>query len=246
MIRMRAWIAVFGTLAAIAFAAAASSGPRTDPRTALHEGNRLFRDGQIDDAVAAYLEGYSPASPHPTLCYNLGTALHHLDRLPEAILWYRRAAGGGSPRGGGYGSRLWGATDPWLEENLWLARRSLGNRIQPPGGTSSWLVANTGHARAAAIAIAWITLLLVVARAAIPLWPVIAAALLAVAVYGGAAAVERWGPQPAVILEDCVTGAAGLAAGTEVWGRPAPGGWRISGPADATCPLGAVEPVFER
>ena len=96
-----------------------------DSRAALNEGNRRFRDGQIEAAVEAYLRGYSPAAPHPTLLYNLGTALHHLDRLPEAILWYRRAAE---------------SDDLWLKDNLLLARRSLGSQI--PGGLFSPLPTN--------------------------------------------------------------------------------------------------------
>ena len=89
-----------GLLATAAFDSAASP---QDPQAALREGNRLFRDGQIEAAVTVYLEGYVPPAPHPTLLYNLGTALHHLDRLPEAVLWYRRAAAAGDR------SRAWRA-----------------------------------------------------------------------------------------------------------------------------------------
>jgi hypothetical protein len=234
---------VTGLLAVAALATAAS--PR-DPQAALREGNRLFRDGQIEAAVEVYLEGYLPSASHPTLLYNLGTALHHLDRLPEAVLWYRRAAGAGDR------SQLWRAaepperlhSDPWLQENLWLARRSLGSQSLPPGGSLGWLCRHTAGLRAAALALAWVTLLAVVLRETMPVWAVAAAAVVAVAIYGGAAAVEHWGPQPAVVLEDCPTPAGELPAGTEVWVRPAAGGWRIPGDPDLVCPPQAVALVF--
>ncbi len=244
---------LFGTVAAIVLALAASRGaqgassPADAAEAALHEGNRLFRAGRIEAAVAAYLEGYSPQAPHPTVCYNLGTALHHLDRLPEAVLWYRRAARSGGAveafnwRPTGATSRLWQAQDPWLEENLWLARRGLGSQVLPPAGPQGWLAGHTGSMRSAAVAIAWITLLLVVARDKIPFRAVIAVAGLAISIYGGAAAVERWGPRPAVILQDCLSRAGQLPAGTEAWVRPDPGGWRVSGSAGRTCPPEAVE-----
>ena len=256
---------LLGALAAIAMSTAAidrslatSPGATDATQTALYEGNRLFRDGQIEAAVAAYLEGYSPRAPHPTLFYNLGTALHHLDRLPEAILWYRRAARAGDPSGlgrrlGEGPSRtpgatpgLWRAGDPWLAENLWLARRSLGSQVLRPAGLPGRLDGTTGSARIVAIAIAWITLLLVVARAEVPAWTVAAAAALAISIYGGAAALDRWGPQPAVLLQDCPTATGELPAGTEVWVRPGAGDWRISGSGNRTCPAGAVELIRPR
>ena len=251
---------LLGALAAIAVSTAAidesqaatSPGATDATQAALYEGNRLFRDDQVEAAVAAYLEGYSPRAPHPTLFYNLGTALHHLDRLPEAILWYRRAARAGDRSSGrrlGEGpsptpdatSGLWRAGDPWLEENLWLARRSLGSQVLRPAGLPGRLASYTTSARTVAVAIAWITLLLAVARAEIPAWAVAAAAVLAISLYGGAAALDRWGPQPAVLLRDCSTSAGELPAGTEVWVRPDAAGWRISGTGYPTCPPDVVE-----
>ncbi len=235
---------VVGAFAAIVLAATASGGSQgtslrvtDETQAALYEGNRLFRDGQIEAAVAAYLEGTSQQAPHPTLLYNLGTALHHLDRWPEAILWYRRAALARAA----YHPR---AEDPWLEDNLWLARRSLGSQVVQIGGLLGWLVRHTGDLRSAAIAIAWITLVVVVIRDKMPAWVVVAAAGLAISVYGGAAAVERWGPRPAVILQDCLTPAGELPAGTEVWVRPGTGGWRIPGSTGNICPPATVELVF--
>ncbi len=235
-----------GALAAILLLTAAGCAARdTAPpaadatRAALDAGNRLFRAGEVEAAVVAYLDGYSPRAPHPTLLYNLGTALHHAGRLPEAILWYRRAARAATSNA----PLLWRAGDPWLEENLWLARRSLGSQALPPAGLSSSLAGHTGGLRWAAIAIAWILLLLVVTRDSVPLRAVLTAAALAMALFGGAAAVERWGPRPAVILEDCPTPAGTLPAGTEVWVHPGTGVWRISGPGNPSCPPDALEPV---
>ncbi len=226
--RLVATATLFVATAALVLAAAAGDRPPGDPSAALSDGNRLFRDGRLEAAVAAYLAGAAEGEPHPTLCYNLGTALHHLDRLPEAVLWYRRAAESG-------------AGDPWLEDNLWLARRALGSRALPPGSVLGWLRQQAGGVRLAAVVIAWLTLLLVTVQPGIPIRAVAAAALSAAAIYGGAAAIERWGPQPAVILQACPTGAGELPAGTQAWVSPAPGGhWRISGAGDAVCPADTV------
>ena len=206
----------------------AASGP-TDTRTALQEGNRLFRDGRIEAAAQAYLRGYSPAEPHPTLVYNLGTALHHLDRLPEAILWYRRAAG---------------SDDLWLKDNLMLARRSLGRQVLAPGGVLGRLGRQTDSLRLIAIVLAWVTAVAYIASRRAPVWLVAGLAGLAGLIYGGAAAVDYWGPRPAVILQDCVSPAGELPAGTEAWVRPAADGrWLISG-SELTCPEETLELVW--
>ncbi len=214
----------------LAFATGAGDGPAVDSQTALNEGNRHFRDGRLDQAVTAYEAGYSAKSPHPTLLYNLGTTLHHLDRLPEAILWYRRAAA---------------SDDPWLAENLWLARRSLGSQILPAGGSVGWLGRHTGALRLVAIAIAWLILLLVLSSPKMPGWALITVSLLTVTLYGSAAAIDRWGPRPAVILSDCFTSAGDLPAGTEAWvSRGADGRWTISGSENVVCPAETIELIF--
>ncbi len=229
------------------------SPARGTARAALEEGNRLFLTGQIEDAIAAYRQGYDAQAPDPTLLYNLGTALHHAGRLSEAILWYRRAAGSGhlsdpssidaesSTAGESPSKRV---SDPWLAENLWLARRSLGSRTLQPSGPLGGLVRHTGSLRSIAIAMAWLTLLLVIAGKRVPGVLVAAAAALAILIAGGAAAVERWGPQPAVMIEDCATPAGELPAGTEIWVRPDADGWKISGTADMSCPAGTIGLVF--
>ena len=213
-----------------AFVATAADGSEVDSQAALNEGNRLFRDGKLEEAVAAYELGYSPTEPHPTLLYNLGTALHHLDRLPEAILWYRRADD---------------SDDPWLEENLWLARRSLGSQILPATGSLGWLSRHTGGLRLTAIAFAWMTLLLVFLSPKAPPWTWILISLSTLSLYGGASAVDRWGPRPAVVLSDCSTPAGDLPAGTEAWVRAtAEGQWAVVGSEQVVCSPDSVELIF--
>lgn len=197
----------------------------TDPLAALNEGNRLFRNGELEAAVEAYRAGYSPDAPNPTLAYNLGTALHHLGRLPEAILWYRRAGD---------------SDDPWLAENLWLARRSLGTRALPAGGLVGVLAPRPDVLRWLAVLCAWGAAAAVVARRKLPLWTAAAAFAACVALYGGGAALERWGPRPAVLLETCRTSAGELPAGTEAWVRRQDDGSFKVATAEAVCPAESV------
>lgn len=208
-----------------AWAAFAGEGAPADPHSALTEGNRLFRNGQVEAAVEAYRAGYSPDSPHPTLAYNLGTALHHLDRLPEAILWYRRAGD---------------SNDPWLAENLWLARRNLGTQALPPAGPAGALRPHADVLRWLAVLVAWGALAALVARPKLPPWTLAAAFVAGGALYGAAGSLERWGPRPAVLLEDCRFPAGELPAGTEAWVRPQDdGSFKIAG-SGAVCPADSV------
>jgi tetratricopeptide (TPR) repeat protein len=214
----------------LATLSATGGGQDVDPQTALTEGNRLFREGQLEEALEAYRGGYSPGLPHPTLLYNLGTTLHHLDRLPEAILWYRRARS---------------TDDAWLAENLWLARRSLGSQQLPPGGLFGWLGGHTVLLKLVAVLLSWATLVLLLAWSRAPFWLPAGTFVLAALVYGGALAAERWGPHPAVLLEDCITTAGEVPAGTEAWvSRGVDGGWSLSGTHGAVCPPESVELVF--
>jgi len=146
--------------ATAALAGFAEEPAATDPLAALNEGNRLYRNGQLEAAVEAYRAGYSPAAPNLTLAYNLGTALHHLGRLPEAILWYRRAGD---------------SADPWLAENLALAHRTLGTRALPPGGLTGVLAPRADVLRWLAVLGAWGAAVAVVARRKLTLWAAAAA-----------------------------------------------------------------------
>ena len=204
-------------------------GRADDPISALTEGNRMFRDGLIEEAAAAYRRGFDPEAPHPTLVYNLGTALHHLDRLPEAILWYRRGVG---------------SDDPWLDENLWLARRTLGSQTLPATGITSLISRQAKWLRIAAVALAWVAFGLLVIGAPRRI-PALTLFFVAGLLYATAAGSTRLGPEAAVLLEDCTTSAGDLPAGTEVWVKRQPDGdWRITAHSDeAICPATAVEPV---
>lgn len=189
---------------------------------ALLEGNQLFRNGQVEEAVEVYRAGYSAETPHPTLLYNLGTALHHLDRLPEAILWYRRGAA---------------SDDPWLQENLWLARRSLGSQTLEPAGFMGWLSRNPGASTLAAVLVSWLTLLFVALRTRSTLWLAATGGILTGSLLAGGAAVRHWGLHPAVVLEDCATELGELPAGTEAWvRRGTEGEWIVSGAGAIGCP----------
>ena len=224
-------LALLGALGIALLALAATAQPdRVETAEALAEGNRLFREGQLEQAAETYRRGYSPVAPHPTLVYNLGATLHQLDRLPEAILWYRRAPS---------------STDPWLEENLWLARRSLGSQVLPPAGFLGTLSSQHRVLQWVAVGLAWLTLgALLFVPTTVGRWPVWVLAGLAIALFASAEALERWGPQPAILLTDCTTAAGDLPAGTEAWVRPSPGGdWQISG-TQGVCPAESVAPVF--
>lgn len=196
---------------------------------ALNEGNRFFREGEIEEAVEAYEAGYSATNPNPTLVYNLATALHHVDRLPEAILWYRRAEG---------------SDDPWLAENLWLARRSLGSQVLPASGLVGLLARSKTALRWTAVVLAWLAFLgVVVFHQRSPSWLNATLASLALVLYLTAFAVGRWGPRPSVLMEDCITSAGELPAGTEAWVRRVDNGYRVTG-SQVICPEEAVALVF--
>jgi hypothetical protein len=206
--------------------------PGAEP--ALREGNRRFQAGDFEGAIAAYTAGYDGSDP--LLAYNIGTAAHHLERLPEALLWYRRAEAGD---GGG---------DPWLRENLELVRAQLrdgGAGAAPRTAWSYWME----HGRQ----LAWTGLLLAWAAVPAVLLPRSArgrrTALLAVALAAGLPfAGGLWlglrGPKPGVLLHDCAGPAGKLPAGSEIPVFPAEGSWRVPG-LDLVCPadaVGLVEP----
>lgn len=200
-----------------------------DTAAALREGNRRFHAGDFEGAIAAYAAGYDGADP--LLAYNAGTAAHHLERLPEALLWYRRAA---ATQTG----------DPWLRENLELVRgqlRDAGARDETETAWSFWM----DHRRRLVeigLLLAWAALPAVllprsprVRRAA-----VVAVALAAGAPFAAGLWLGRSGPRAAVLLQDCAGPAAKLPAGSEVRVFPMDGrGWRIPAP-DLVCPAAAV------
>lgn len=204
--------------------------PPPDSTAALREGNRRFHAGDLEGAMAAYASGYDGSDP--LLAYNLGAAAHHLERLPEALLWYRRAEAAGP------------VDDPWLRENLELVRgqlRGAGAREETGTAWSFWM---SHHRR-----LVWIGLLLAWAALPAVLLPrtprVRRAAVVTVALAAGIPfATGLWlgrsGPRAAVLLKDCTGPSGALPAGSEVRVFPADGrGWRVPG-TGFVCPNGAV------
>jgi tetratricopeptide (TPR) repeat protein len=199
---------------------------------ALRDGNALFRDGDLEGTLAAYAAACDPRAPEPQLAYNLGATAHRLGRLPEAILWYRRA-------------ELAGGTDPWLADNLALARSALATGAPPPPGPLAWAARYATTFEVAGVLLTWTGFLLVLARRGARALPALLAAAGAV-VFAASPAVRAWGPQPAVLLAPCA--AADLAAGSEVWVRPLGEGFRVLGGADGevACDAEAIAPLRPR
>lgn len=231
-----------------------------DPEAALREGNRRFRDGDLDGARAAYVEGWRDAGGETAglLAYNLGTTAQYRGDLPEAVLWYRRAA-------------LDRPRDPWLVDNLTLAREALAAEgsvaVRPRG---AWRLATEGRPwlRVAGVALAWAALLCLAWAARRPLrstggprrgpaaTTAVTAGLAALAglAWGAGALAAARGPRPAVLLAPCPMASAGPAAGTsasmggtelppgsEIWVLPQGGDFRIVGQEPpAVCPGAAV------
>ncbi|HEX5758046.1 MAG TPA: hypothetical protein VF121_02530 [Thermoanaerobaculia bacterium] len=193
----------------------------------LVEGNRMFRDGEVEGAARAYFAGWR-GTRDPVLAYNLGTAAHRLGRLPEAVLWYRRAEDG---LGG----------DPWLRDNLALARQALGPPGVPAAGPLALLAERRDLLRWSGAALAWVALPLGWWRRRAARWALGGVAVLACAAFAGGTLLALRGPSPAVLLEEC---GESLAAGSEVWVLPERGGWRVLGaPGGLLCPGAAVAPV---
>jgi len=211
-----------------------------DPETALAEGNRLFEKDEVEAALAAYARGYTGKSVldgvlSGTLAYNAGTCALRLGRLPEALLWYRRAQAANPD-------------DPWLRDNLALTRRALGDPPEAALSAGAWLDRRRWLA-VAGVALAWGALaVLILARRDAHLRRLLPLlALLACAAFGAGTLLDRLGPRAAVLLAACPAKGA-LPAGTEVWVRSeAGGGWRVVGQRNGPrCPAEAVGLVAPR
>jgi tetratricopeptide (TPR) repeat protein len=202
-----------------------------DPEAALAEGNRLFEKDEIEGALAAYSRGHTGAGSavDGVLAYNAGTCALRLGRLPEALLWYRRA-------------ERETPGDPWLRDNLALTRRALGD---PREGNPAWKLwlENRRFPAAAGVALAWVALGLLIAAPRAPRALLAALALLACAAFAAGTLLDRCGPRAAVLLAACpAAGGGGLPAGSEVWVRAAgDGGWRVLADGRGLrCPAAAV------
>lgn len=197
---------------------------------ALEAGNRWFEKDDLETALEAYAEGWTgDGSPlDAALAYNAGTAALRLGRLPEALLWFRRAQAA-APR------------DPWVRDNLATARASLGH--PPPEAPLPWrlLLQHGSWAACGGIALAWVTFgLIALRKPPRPVWLSILA-VLSCAVFAAGLLAGRIGPRPAVLLEPCPDARTGLHAGREVWVLADGDGWRIVEEGrDLACPAGAV------
>ncbi len=203
---------------------------------ALREGNRLFRRGDLEAALEAYRAGYH--GDDPVLAYNLGTTAHHLGRLPEAVLWYRRA------------EEMAGDGDLWLTQNLADARRALDAvHLAPP---APWGLLEAHRHRLAwfAVGLAWLSLgFLLAARRRTSrraLRTADCAGILALVLFSTAVLSASLAPTPAVLLEPCGSGDSRLAAGSEVWGRADHGDSfhvELPGGTELPCPMASVGQV---
>ncbi|HVT60762.1 MAG TPA: tetratricopeptide repeat protein [Thermoanaerobaculia bacterium] len=239
---------------------AATPAPPADAAAALTSGNRLFRAGDLEEALRVYAAGFRlerGGHLEGLLAYNLGTTAHQLGRLPEAVLWYRRAA------------LALGDGDPWLRDNLTLARQAVG--AQEPAAEPGLWVRQRRRLRVAGALLAWAALPMLLLPARLRLWLALPVALLAAAAFAAGTALIDRGPRPAVLLAACpaapppppatalVTAPATvpraparetaaeplllpLPPGSEVWVTPAgAGGWHLLGePASQRCPPAAI------
>jgi hypothetical protein len=199
-----------------------------DPGTALAQGNRLFERDEVEAALKVYARGYTGggSAADGALAYNAGTCALRLGRLPEALLWYRRA-------------EIDAAGDPWLQDNLSLVRRSLDDS---PEQNTLWQM-GLGRRRWLAVAgviLAWVTLGLLVLAPRLPHGLLRTLALLACVAFTGGILLDRFGPRAAVLLAACPP-AGGLPVGSEVWVRAEGDGWRVVSPGRSPrCPASAV------
>ncbi len=215
----------------------APDGAAAQSAIALETGSRLFLEDDLEGALEAYGDGWSGSGSleDAALAYNAGTAALRLGRLPEALLWLRRA-------------ETAAPDDPWVRDNLAMARATLGlPPAEPPWPWSAW--ARYGPwAALGGIVLAWTACgLLALGRRPQPGW-LAAFAVLSLTVFVAGLAAGRIGPRPAVLLEPCPAAPAakdGLPAGSEVWVRPAQEGWGVEGRNGLLCPgpaIGLVAP----
>lgn len=223
-----------GAIAVSLFLALAGPAAARDRESAVAEGNRRFEKDEIEAALETYASGYSgEGSPMDgVLAYNAGTCALRLGRLPEALLWYRRA-------------ELANPHDPWLRDNLALTRRSLGEPSEDP--LARVWIAGRRWLTPAGVALAWATLALLLARRRVPRSLLAGFALLACAAFAAGMLLGRRGPRAAVLLAACPAPGGGLPAGREVWVLALESkDWRvIRQDRELRCPqaaIGLVEP----
>jgi tetratricopeptide (TPR) repeat protein len=218
-----------GIAVALLFLALLGFAAPVGPEAALAEGNRRFEKEDVEAALEAYTRGYSGggSAVDGVLAYNAGTCALRLGRLPEALLWYRRAEAAAPG-------------DPWLRDNLALTRRALGDPPEEDPAWGGWLAGRRGLA-VAGVALAWGTLALLLTARRPSGWLLASLALLACACFASGMLLDRFGPRAAVLLAACPAKGDGLPAGREVWVRPAGDGWHVIGETrKLRCPVEAV------
>lgn len=213
--------------------AAREATAQADPVAVLREGNRLFREGRLEQAYEAYEGGWRAEASHPVLLYNLATTAHHLGRLPLAVLWYRRA-------------EQINPGDPWVAENLEQARGALGLEPYPPPGLATRLKQHRVALYYAAAALAWAGLVLWTLRPRRSTRLAVALGLTGLLVYGLTVLAAATAATPAVLLEDCSDSAADLPAGSEIWltGHDGDSYETAVHGTPVRCPASAVAPIL--
>lgn len=207
----------------------------------LQPSDELAPRAELEASLARHAAAWTAESGEARrlAAYNAGTVALQLGRLPEAVLWLRRAEVG-----------AWGQ-DGWTADNLAAVRR-LVDGGEPSLATKWSLVARAAPWLSwGGVALAWTAFGLGLARGARPsqsmrsrsrrtLGALAAAGLL----YFTGFALARWGPREAVLLQEC----PGLPAppGREVWVLPGAEAVRVLGPAPARpCPAASVGLVEE-
>lgn len=90
----RRWVAA----AAVAATLGAFSGLRAESaRSLVEEGNRLYSEGQFEEALQSYEKALEAAPGEPAILYNKGNALYRQGEYDKAYDAYRQAFSAGDP-----------------------------------------------------------------------------------------------------------------------------------------------------
>jgi tetratricopeptide (TPR) repeat protein len=115
-------------------AAAQESKPEAIPEALLQRALELHQSGQLEAAVAAYLEVLKLAPSAALVRSNLGAAYAGLGRYDEAIVEYRRA--------------IVGADEPSIRQNLALALQKAGRLTEAAEEATRLVAADPANAKA--------------------------------------------------------------------------------------------------
>ena len=66
----------------------ALSSAQSDVASYYNEGNKAYRDGKFDEALANYLKAVELGGCDSKLFFNIGNAYFRLGKMGKAILWY--------------------------------------------------------------------------------------------------------------------------------------------------------------